>query len=109
MTAGSAHVARTGYMFARGRRRTDSLAELARMAGSELAAYDHHPQAGDAVLFQPARVLHTLEDTPFYVRSVLESGLFGQRVTSVHETLNVPRLVSAPVRWMLPWRMPRFG
>lgn len=57
----------------------------------------------------PARVVQTLEDTPFYVRSVLESGLFGERITSVHETLHVPRLVSAPVRWMLPWRMPRFG
>jgi carotenoid 1,2-hydratase len=57
----------------------------------------------------PARVVQTLEDTPFYVRSVLESGMFGERITSVHETLHVPRLVSAPVRWMLPWRMPRFG
>ena len=56
--AGSAAVARTGYMFARGQRRTDSLAELALLAARELEAYDHHPQAGDAVLFQPARVLH---------------------------------------------------
>jgi carotenoid 1,2-hydratase len=54
-----------------------------------------------------AVVKQTLEDTPFYVRSVLESSLFGERVTSVHETLNVPRLVSLPVRLMLPWRMPR--
>ena len=57
----------------------------------------------------PARVVQTLEDTPFYVRSVLESGLLGERVTSVHETLSVPRLVSLPVRLMLPWRMPRRG
>lgn len=57
--AGSAAVARTGYMFARGRRRTESLAELATMAGAELRAYDHRPRAGDAVLFQPARVLHS--------------------------------------------------
>ena len=57
----------------------------------------------------PPRLVQTLEDTPFYVRSVLESGLFGERVTSVHETLNVPRLVSLPVRLMLPWRMPRRG
>ncbi len=56
---------------------------------------------------EPARVSQTLEDTPFYVRSVLESQLFGERVTSVHETLNVPRVVSTPVRLMLPWRMPR--
>jgi carotenoid 1,2-hydratase len=55
----------------------------------------------------PARVVETLEDTPFYVRSVLESGLLGERVTSMHETLNVPRFASTTVRLMLPWRMPR--
>jgi carotenoid 1,2-hydratase len=56
---------------------------------------------------EPARVAQTLEDTPFYVRSVLDSQLFGERVSSVHESLNVPRVVSTPVRLMLPWRMPR--
>jgi carotenoid 1,2-hydratase len=55
----------------------------------------------------PARVVQTLEDTPFYVRSVLSCGLLGERVTSVHETLDLPRVVSLPVRLMLPWRMPR--
>ena len=55
----------------------------------------------------PAHVQQTLEDTPFYVRSVLRSGLLGEQVTSVHETLDLPRLVSLPVRLMLPWRMPR--
>jgi carotenoid 1,2-hydratase len=49
----------------------------------------------------------TLEDTPFYTRSLLEASLFGQRVPTVHETLSVPRLESLPVRLMLPWRMPR--
>ena len=57
----------------------------------------------------PAQVLQTLEDTPFYVRSVLSSSLLGERVTSVHETLDLPRLVSWPVQMMLPWRMPRRG
>ena len=52
-------------------------------------------------------VTQTLEDTPFYVRSVLSSGLLGEQVASVHETLNVPRLVSTAVQLMLPWRMPR--
>jgi carotenoid 1,2-hydratase len=55
------------------------------------------------------RVLQTLEDTPFYVRSVLDSRLLGERVVSVHESLDLPRLVSTPVQWMLPWRMPRRG
>lgn len=57
----------------------------------------------------PVSVIDTLEDTPFYERSVLASGLFGQRVISVHETLNVPRFTSPIVQRMLPFRMPRLG
>jgi carotenoid 1,2-hydratase len=55
----------------------------------------------------PAQVEQTLEDTPFYVRSVVRSALLGEQVTSVHETLNVPRLVATSTQLMLPWRMPR--
>jgi carotenoid 1,2-hydratase len=55
----------------------------------------------------PPRVAQTLEDTPFYARSLVESSLLGQRVVSVHETLNLPRLTSPIVQAMLPWRMPR--
>ena len=57
--AGTAAVARSGYVFARGRRRSGSLKELGALAGLELQAQDHHPRAGDAVLFQPSRVLHS--------------------------------------------------
>jgi carotenoid 1,2-hydratase len=52
-------------------------------------------------------VIKTLEDTPFYVRSILRSSLEGELVTSVHETLDAQRVASLPVRLMLPWRMPR--
>jgi carotenoid 1,2-hydratase len=52
-------------------------------------------------------VLQSLEDTPFYQRAMLRSGLLGETVTSVHETLNVSRLTSTAVQLMLPWRMPR--
>ncbi|CAN5436472.1 hypothetical protein BH09PSE6_BH09PSE6_01130 [soil metagenome] len=55
---GSDAVARSGYVFARGKRRTDSLDELSRLANTPLQAYEHRPHAGDAVLFQPSRVLH---------------------------------------------------
>ncbi|HYN61769.1 MAG TPA: carotenoid 1,2-hydratase [Rubrivivax sp.] len=55
----------------------------------------------------PLRVLHTLEDTPFYVRSVVSAGMLGETVTAMHETLDVPRLSSLPVQFMLPCRMPR--
>ena len=52
-------------------------------------------------------VLDTLEDTPFYARSLLRTNLLGQQVTAVHETLEPQRLNRLPVRLMLPWRMPR--
>jgi len=55
----------------------------------------------------PPRLTQSLEDTPFYARSVLSAGVLGERVTAMHETLNVPRVASWPVRLMLPWRMPR--
>lgn len=55
----------------------------------------------------PARVLHTLEDTPFYARSLLDCSVLGQRVQAMHESLSLPRLCSPLVQRMLPWRMPR--
>jgi carotenoid 1,2-hydratase len=55
----------------------------------------------------PAQVQQTFEDTPFYVRSVVSANLLGERVTALHETLDVPRLTSLPVQLMLPCRMPR--
>jgi carotenoid 1,2-hydratase len=53
------------------------------------------------------RLVRTLEDTPFYVRSEIRTSLLGERVTAMHESLYAPRLRSPVVRWMLPWRMPR--
>jgi carotenoid 1,2-hydratase len=55
------------------------------------------------------QILSTLEDTPFYARSLLKTRLLGEDLTAVHESLNIPRLVSWPVRLMLPWRMPRWA
>ena len=58
----------------------------------------------------PQRVLRTLEDTPFYARTLIEmQGGHGRLVPAVHETLDVPRLVSPLVQAMLPFRMPRRG
>jgi carotenoid 1,2-hydratase len=57
-----------------------------------------------------ARLLRTLEDTPFYARSLIELALQGgQRVTAVHETLDADRLRARWVQGLLPWRMPRRG
>lgn len=61
-------------------------------------------EAGQVPLLQK-----TLEDTPFYARSTLSARLLGQTVTTVHESIDLPRVVSWPVRLMLPWRMPRRG
>lgn len=52
-------------------------------------------------------VMQTLEDAPFYARSLLRTQLLGESVTAVHETLQPQRLNMLPVRLMLPWRMPR--
>ena len=69
----------------------------------------HLPRSMRNAGTEPARVLQTLEDTPFYVRSTLQAGLLGERITAIHETLDIPRVVSLPVRLMLPFRMPRRG
>jgi carotenoid 1,2-hydratase len=55
----------------------------------------------------PVQIQEQLEDTPFYQRAILKSELLGESVSSFHESLSVPRLVSPVVRAMLPWRMPR--
>jgi carotenoid 1,2-hydratase len=51
--------------------------------------------------------LRTLEDTPFYARSMVQAQSLGEQVPVMHETLVLDRLVSPVVQWMLPWRMPR--
>ncbi len=53
------------------------------------------------------RVLSTLEDTPFYARSLVGSRLLGEPVTAVHESLNLDRFAATWVRLLLPFRMPR--
>lgn len=55
----------------------------------------------------PAAIRRTLEDTPFYARSLLRLSLGGEAVDAVHETLDADRLVSPAVQRLLPWRMPR--
>jgi carotenoid 1,2-hydratase len=56
---------------------------------------------------QRARVLRTVEDTPFYARSIVATQLDGAPTTLMHETLNGRRLLSPIVQRMLPYRMPR--
>lgn len=52
------------------------------------------------------RIVQTLEDTPFYSRSLLESRSEDEGLT-VHESLSGARLRNGIVKAMLPFRMPR--
>lgn len=53
------------------------------------------------------RVLRTLEDAPFYARSLLATRLMGEDVIAVHESLDLDRFRKPWVRALLPFRMPR--
>ncbi len=55
----------------------------------------------------PATVASTLENGPFYARSLVRSSIAGQAVTAVHESLDLDRFASPWVQAMLPFRMPR--
>ena len=55
----------------------------------------------------PVTVVKTLEDTPFYSRSVLSTRLRGQNLTAMHESLCLNRFRSLGIQWMLPFRVPR--
>ena len=50
----------------------------------------------------------TLEDAPFYARSLLASHLCGSPVVAIHESLSLDRFSAAWVKALLPFRMPRF-
>jgi carotenoid 1,2-hydratase len=57
-------------------------------------------------MFTP-RIEQTLEDAPFYARSLLRTSLLGQEVTAMHESLSMQRWAAPAVQLMLPFRMPR--
>jgi carotenoid 1,2-hydratase len=52
------------------------------------------------------RDLRTVEDTPFYARSLLTDGA-SSPAHVVHESLSLERFRSPWVQSMLPFRMPR--
>lgn len=57
----------------------------------------------------PATLATTLEDGPFYVRSMLATPWRGQTLRTVHESLSLQRFSSPWVQALLPFRMPRRG
>src|SRR5690606_40431530 len=54
----TAAVARRGYLFGWSKTRTDDVAHLSRLAGRPLGTELRERAAGEAVLFQPSRLLH---------------------------------------------------
>ena len=55
----------------------------------------------------PLRVVRTLEDTPFYARSIVAEARPGGHVFGVHESLSLRRFANPAVQAMLHFRMPR--
>jgi carotenoid 1,2-hydratase len=55
---------------------------------------------------EPA-VLRTLEDTPFYARSVVSTRMLGAPAQAMHESLSLDRFRAPVVQAMLPFRVPR--
>lgn len=53
----------------------------------------------------PARVVRTLEDTPFYARTEVATQLGHVPVKAVHESLSLSRFASPLVQSMLPFRI----
>jgi carotenoid 1,2-hydratase len=109
------------------------LYDIARRTGDDLELALRFDAAGTAEPFQPppavplsrsawrvargtrtdagsaASVVQTLEDAPFYARSIVSKQLFGERVKSVHESLSLDRFRQPWVQVLLPFRMPRRG
>lgn len=56
---------------------------------------------------RPARILRTLEDTPFYSRSLIAQGQASSETRAVHESVDLDRFRSRWVQVLLPFKMPR--
>jgi carotenoid 1,2-hydratase len=67
----------------------------------------HIPRSTRADADQSISLRQTLEDTPFYARTILDTQLYGEPAQAFHESLLLDRLRMPIVRAMLPFRMPR--
>jgi len=84
---GSEAVARRGYLFGRSTTRTADIRHLSTIAGKDLVSHARELRAGQAVLFQPSRVLHR--------------GLSPARGDRVVLTLCI---LPSPVHWKAAWQ-----
>lgn len=53
------------------------------------------------------KVIRTAEDSPFYTRSIIRTGLEGGYHLAMHESLNMDRFKSWWMKCLMPVRMPR--
>lgn len=58
---------------------------------------------------QTLHLARTLEDTPFYARSLVKGEANGETFSGVHESLSMQRFDQSWVQTLLPFRMPRRG
>lgn len=58
---------------------------------------------------RPAHILRTLEDTPFYNRSMIAQGTGSDESRAVHESVDLDRFRSRWVQVLLPFKMPRLA
>lgn len=65
------------------------------------------PRATQAETGFTPSVAKTLEDTPFYARSIINTRLLGQPMKAIHESLSLRRFDQRWVQMLLPFRMPR--
>lgn len=56
---------------------------------------------------QAPKVIRTAEDSPFYTRSIIRTGLEGGYHLAMHESLNMDRFNSWWMKCLMPVRMPR--
>lgn len=56
---------------------------------------------------QAPKVLRTAEDSPFYTRSIITTGLGGQQHLAMHESLNMDYFRQWWMKALMPVRMPR--
>jgi carotenoid 1,2-hydratase len=75
-----------------------------RKLGASRWGIDRHTHADPQT---PAQITETLLDAPFYARSLVSSTLWGQRATTVHESLSLDRFRTRWVQSLLRFRIPR--
>lgn len=90
--------------FERGGRIHDGVPVAGRSIGRTLWGLPRVVHAGAE---RDPRLLRTLEDTPFYARSLVQASYLGERATGTHESLSLDRWRSRVVQFMLPYRMKR--